>query len=167
MLDYNQNKEGDYQNFQNYQDNQNNQNYPIDQYSSKPQQNPPQDNGNYYSNPQLLNSQTPSSNNSINDTSPTPDDYQPISDQVAPLISNPDVAMDQQMAQPSAQPIYEPILPQDNPVQPVAFDNAPLEIQPPIQPRRAPTCRTISIIGFIASIISSIIIIIRFVNRNK
>ena len=215
MLDNNQNKEGDYQNFQNYQDNQNNQNYqynqnyqnyqvnqnnqnyqdnknnqnyqdnqnnqnyqdnqnnqnyPFDQYSSKPQQYPSQDNGNYYSNPQLLNSQTPLTNNNLNNTPQAPDEYQTISDQVAPPISNPEVAMDQQMAQPAGQPDFEPIPlqdPQDSPVQPEAFDNAPINIPPAIQPRRGPSCRSLSIIGFIASLISSIILIIRYVNRKK
>ena len=101
MTDFNQNQEGDYQNFQNYQDNnqnyqiinQNNPNHPTDEYSINPSEYPPlpENNANDLPTEQLVNSQGQLSNNNPNYTPQAPDMYHPLSDQVAPPISNSDI----------------------------------------------------------------------------
>ena len=176
MTDFNQNQEGDYQNFQNYQDNnqnyqiinQNNPNHPTDEYSINPSEYPPppENNVNDLPTEQLVNSQGQLSNNNPNYTPQAPDMYHPLSDQVAPPISNSDIVTDQQMTQPPAEPVYQPDLQQIPPVEQIPFDNAPA-IELPPQPRRRTSCRAFYVIGAICGIIGSIIIIVRHFNRYK
>ena len=181
MSDFNQNQGGDYQNFHNYQNNNqnnqdNNQNYqvininepnhPMDEYSINPSEYrpPSEDNINDLPTEELVNSQAPIQNNDPNDTPQASDMYPPLSDQVAPPISIPDMVTDQQMTQPPAEPINQPDVQQAPPIQPIPFDNAPIVELPP-QPRIRPACRGLSIFGGIASIIASIIIIVRHFSR--
>ncbi len=175
MSAFNQNQEGDYQNFQNYQNNNqnnqdNNQNYriinqndtnhPNDGYSINPSEYrpPSEDNVNDLPTEELVNSQVP------NYTPQAPNMYPPLSDQVAPPISNPDMVAVQPMTQSPAEPINQPDIQQAPPVQQIPFDNAPLVELPP-QPRRRPAIRYMSILGCIVGIVASIIIIVRRFTR--
>ena len=159
MSDYNQNQEGDYQNFQNYQNNNqnnqdNNQNYQvinqndtnhqINEYSINPSEYrpPSEDNINDLPNEELVNSQAPLSNNNPNYTPQAPEMYPSLSDQVAPPILNPDIVTDQQMTQPPAEPINQPGVQQLPPAEQIPFDNGPV-VQLPPQPRRRQACRYI------------------------
>ena len=170
MINLNQNQEVDYQNFQNYQNNNqnyqvinpNNSNHTPDNYYINPSENPPKPENNVNDLPteQLVNSQAPLLNNNQNYTPQAPDIYPPLSDQVAPPISNPDMVTDQQMSQPPAEPIYQPN------AQQIQFDNVPLVIQPP-QPRRRAAVRYLSIFISICCIVGCIIIIVRQFTRYR
>ena len=157
MSDYNQNQEGDYQNFQNYQNNNqnnqdNNQNYQvinqndtnhqINEYSINPSEYRPPSEDNIKDLPkeELVNSQAPLSNNNQNYTPQAPEMYPSLSDQVAPPILNPDIVTDQQMTQPPAEPINQPDVQRLPLAEQIPFDNGPL-VQLSPQPRRRPACR--------------------------
>ena len=158
MSNYNQNQKGDFQISKNYQDNNmNNQNYPKDQYPSQPQYN-----ANGLTTEQLLvNTQKQILNKNKNYTIQTPGIYPSLSDQVSPPILNHDIVMDQQMTQSPAQPIFQAEVQQTPSGESIPIDNAPLIIPPPMQPRRRSSVQVMTMLGFIASVISFIIISLR------
>ena len=161
MSNYNQNQKGDFQISKKYQDNnmnnQNNQNYPKAQYPPQPQYNV-----NGLTTEQLLvNTQKQMPNNNKNYTFQTPDIYPSLSDQVAPPILNHDIVMDQQTSQPPAQPVFQAEVQQTPSNESIPIDNAPLIMPTPMQPRRRSSVQVMTMLGFIASIISFIIISLR------
>ena len=161
MSNYNQNQKGDFQISKKYQDNnmnnQNNQNYPKDQYPSQPQYN-----ANGLPTEQLLvNTQKQIPNKNKNYAFETPGIYPSLSDQVASPILNHDIVMDQQMTQSPAQPIFQAEVQQTPSGESIPIDNAPLIIPPPMQPRRRSSVQVMTMLGFIASVISFIIISLR------
>ena len=109
----------------------------------------------------LVNTQKQMPNNNKNYTFQTPDIYPSLSDQVAPPILNHDIVMDQQTSQPPAQPVFQAEVQQTPSNESIPIDNAPLIMPTPIQPRRRSSVQVMTMLGFIASIISFIIISLR------
>ena len=158
MSNYNQNQKGDFQISKKYQDNNmNNQNYPKDQYPPQPQYNV-----NGLSTEKLsINTQKQIPNKNKNYTFQTPGIYPSLSDQVSPPILSHDIVMDQQMTQLPAQPVFQAEVQQTPSGESIPIDNAPLIIPPPMQPRRRSSVQVMTMLGFIASVISFIIISLR------